>query len=101
MTAALHGGGCAARDERGLAGPAVRRKRGDGKEMVNALRSFRRQPQGAAMSTTGDGTSGASGTAAQQAAGLFGSEVREVSVVLSPRCLSGMTGVAPSPGTLR
>ena len=29
------------------------------------------------MSTTGDGTSGASGTAVQQAAGLLGSEVRE------------------------
>ena len=29
------------------------------------------------MSTTEDGTSGASGTAAQQAAGLVGSEVRE------------------------
>ena len=29
------------------------------------------------MSTTGGGTSGASGTAVQQAAGLLGSEVRE------------------------
>jgi hypothetical protein len=54
-----------------------RRKRGDAKKWVNALRSFDTNPKEIAMSTSEDPSSGASRRAEQQGPEYVGSEIRD------------------------